>query len=288
VTGHRLDSTSTAAGTRTRTRPTLDTGTGTPNPARIYDWLLGGKDHFPADRAAAEEILAAVPQAAEAARENRAFLGRAVRFLAGEAGIGQFLDIGTGLPTQANVHQVAQAVAPGARVVYVDNDPIVLVHARALLANNTTTTTAVQADLRDPDQLLGDPSVGKLLDFGQPLGLLLVAVLHFLTDHDDPAGIVARLRDGMAPGSFVVISHATADFHPEAAAARVTAVYERASAPLALRSRDQIARLFDGFELVSPGLVQPAAWRPDPDPDLDDNAGGAGAGGFHAGVGRRL
>jgi len=249
--------------------------------------LLGGKDNFPADRAAAAEILAAVPQAAQAARENRAFLGRAVRFLAGEAGIGQFLDIGTGLPTQANVHQVAQRIVPEARVVYVDNDPIVLVHARALLANNTTTTTAVLADLRDPEQLVGDPAVGKLLDFGQPLGLLLVAVLHFLADHDDPAGIVGRLRDGMAPGSFVVISHATADFHPEAAVARVTAVYERAGVPLALRSRDQIARLFEGFELVSPGLVQPAAWRPDPDPDPDDNADGAGAGGFHAGVGRK-
>jgi len=224
-----------------------------------------------------------VPRAAEGARENRASLGRAVRYLAGEAGICQFLDIGTGIPAQGNVHEVAQSIAPDARVVYVDNDPVVHVHANALLCDDTT-TTAVLADLREPEQILGDPAVGKLLDFGQPLGLLLVAVLHFLTDQDDPAGIVARLRDAMAPGSYLAISHATADFIQPQASATVTAVYERASAPLVLRNRDQIGRSLDGLELVAPGLVQPAAWRPEPN---GEGGTSAGAGGLYAGVGRK-
>jgi hypothetical protein len=254
--------------------------TSTPNPARIYDYLLGGKDHFPTDRAAAEELLAVVPQAAEGARENHAFLQRAVRFLA-QQGIRQFLDVGTGLPTQGNVHQVAQSVAPDARVVYVDNDPVVHAHANALLAGDET--AAVLADLRQPEQLLGHPAVGRLLEVERPVGLLVVAVLHFVRDEEDPAGIVAQLRDMLAPGSYLVVSHATADFHPEVAG-RVTAIYQRASAPLVLRSRDEIARLFDGFELLPPGLVQPAAWRPDPTPD---GSASQSAGGFYAGVGRR-
>ncbi len=238
--------------------------TSTPNPARIYDALLGGKDNFPADRAAVEEILAAAPQARQGARENRAFLHRAVRFLAAEAGIRQFLDIGTGLPTQGNVHQVAQATAPDARVVYADHDPVVHAHANALLADHTT-TIAVLADLRAPEMILGHPEVRRVLDFAQPVALLLVAVLHFVRDEEDPAGLVARLREAMAPGSFLVVSHATADFHPEVAA-KVTDVYRRASAPLVLRSRNQIARLFDGFDLLAPGLVQPVrilgfVWR---------------------------
>jgi hypothetical protein len=251
--------------------------TGTPNPARIYDYLLGGKDHFPADRAAAEELLALVPEARAGARENRAFLGRAVRYLAGEAGIRQFLDIGTGMPTQGNVHQVAHAVAPDARVVYVDNDPVVHVHADALLA--APTTAAILADLRQPYRITQHPKTRKLLDLTRPVAVLLVAVLHFVTDADDPAEVVACLRDAVPPGSYLVVSHATGDFRPEVAG-KVTEVYERASAPLVLRSRAQVAALFHGLELLPPGLVQPAAWRP-------DHGTREGVGGFWAGVGRK-
>jgi SAM-dependent methyltransferase len=252
--------------------------TGTANPARIYDYLLGGKDNYPADRQAAEAILAVAPQARQGAAENRAFLQRAIGYLA-EAGIRQFLDIGTGLPTRGNVHEVAKQVTPDARVAYVDNDPVVHTHASALLADNHT-TVAVLADLRDPDAILDHPTVRAVVDLTRPVAVLLVAVLHFLPDHDDPARIVARLRQAMAPGSFLVISHATADFHPELAA-KVTKIYRQASAPLVPRSRSQIQRLFDGFDLVEPGLVQPAAWRPD-----GEGSGSPSAGGFYAGVGR--
>jgi hypothetical protein len=252
----------------------------TPNPARIYDALLGGKDNFPADRDAVKAILAMAPQARQGARENRAFLQRAVRYLAAEAGIRQFLDIGTGLPTQGNVHQVAQAAAPDVRVAYVDHDPVVHAHANALLADHTT-TIAVLADLREPKAILGHPEVRRVLDFTRPLAVLLVAVLHFLRDDEDPVGIVACLRDAMAPGSYLVISHATADFHPQVAA-KITDVYRQASAPLVLRSRSQIARFFEGFGLVAPGLVQPAAWRPNA-----EGPASPGAGGFYSGVGRR-
>src|SRR6266545_4840409 len=231
--------------------PPAGIDTSTPNPARIYDALLGGKDNFPADRDAAHAILNVAPQARRGARENRAFLQRAVRYLAADAGIRLFLDIGTGLPTQGNVHQIAQAVSPDVRVAYVDNDPVVHVHANALLADNTTT-----------------------------VAVLPVAVLHFLRDEEDPAGIVARLRDAMAPGSFLVLSHPTADFHPEAAA-KVAAVYEQASAPLVPRSGSQVERFFGGFELLEPGLVQPPAWRPE-----GGSPSSPSAGGFYSGVGR--
>jgi hypothetical protein len=259
--------------------PPFDIDTTTPNPARIYDYLLGGKDHFEVDRVAADAILQAAPQAREGARENRAFLQRAVRFLA-EQGVRQFLDIGTGLPTQGNVHQIARQITPDARVVYVDHDPVVYAHANALLANNSPTTLAVLADLREPEAILDHPRVQRLLDFTQPVGVLLVAVLHFVRDAEDPVGIVARLRDAMALGSFLVVSHATGDFHPQAGA-QVTQVYRQASAPLVLRSREAIERFFDGFDLVAPGLVQPAAWRPDP------GQVSPSAGGFYSGVGQR-
>ncbi len=247
-----------------------------PNPARIYDYLLGGKDNLPADRAAAEELLALVPEARAGARENRAFLGRAVRYLAAE-GVRQFLDVGTGLPSQGNVHEVAHGVAPDARVVYVDNDPVVHVHANALLAEPTT--AAVLADLREPERIIRHPRARALLDFTKPVAVLLVAVLHFVTDEEDPAGIVGSLRDVLAPGSFLVISHATGDFRPEVAG-KVSAVYDKAAAPLVLRSRPEVARLFQGFDLLPPGLVQPAAWP--------EHGGGAGVGGFWAGVGRKV
>ena len=223
-----------------------------PNVARIYDWLLGGKDNFAADREAGKRLLAAVPGAAKAARANRAFLGRAVRFLAEEAGIRQFLDIGTGLPTQGNVHEIAQATDPRARVVYCDNDPMVVVHANALLANNLT-VAACQADLRDPDFLFTLPLGRPLLDTSQPLAVLLVAVLHFLPDSDDPWALVERIKRKLAPGSYVVISHVTRDEIPAESVRAAAKVYEGASAPGVARSREEIARFFTGLDLVRAG-----------------------------------
>ena len=184
-----------------------------PNVARIYDHLLGGKDNFEADREAARRLLAAVPDAARAARANRAFLARAVQFLAREAGIRQFLDIGTGLPTRGNVHEIAQVTNPQARVLYTDIDPMVVVHASALLANSLT-VAATQADLRQPDQLFTMPVTRTLIDTSQPLAVLLVAVLHFLPDNDNPWAVVDQIKDRLAPGSYVVISHVTADEIP--------------------------------------------------------------------------
>ena len=185
--------------------PEIDTSR--PHPARVYDYFLDGKDHYPADRKAGEQVLEAVPTAKAMARANRAFLQRAVRFLA-RAGIRQFLDIGTGLPTRGSVHQTAHEITPNARVIYVDNDPIVLAHSRALLASEHT--EVVEGDLRKPDSILGDAGVGKAIDFDQPVAVLLVAILHFLTDHDEPDQVVGRFVEAMAPGSYLVISHATA------------------------------------------------------------------------------
>jgi len=238
----------------------IEINTSQPHPARIYDYYLGGKDNFPADRVVAEQILAIAPESRVNAQANRAFLRRAVRFLAREAGIRQFLDIGAGLPTEGNVHEVAHAVAPAARVVYVDNDPIVLTHARALLAADNA--TIVQGDLRDPGGILEHPVVREALSFDQPVGLLLVAILHLIGDEDDPAGIVAQLRDALPPGSYVVLSHATADFDPERAVEAIK-VYKAGTVTLVPRSRAQIERYFAGFELVDPGLVPLPQWRPD-------------------------
>jgi len=250
------------------------------HPARIYDYYLGGKDNFPADRAAAQQALAATPSVREMARENRAFLRRAVRYLVREAGIRQFLDIGTGLPTQGNVHEIAQATAPDARVVYVDNDPIVVAHSSALLTADNT--TVVRADLREPDVILGDPEVREVIDFDQPVAILLVAILHFIQDEQDPAGVVARLRHAMSAGSYLVISHGTTDLpnaQPEVAA-KVVRAYQRTTSPVVLRTRAQIERFFDGLELVDPGLVQIQFWRP-------DGASAKVSGGIYGGVGRK-
>jgi SAM-dependent methyltransferase len=251
-----------------------------PNVARIYDWLLAGKDNFAADREAGQRLLAAVPDAAKAARANRAFLGRAVRFLAEEAGIRQFLDIGTGLPTQGNVHEIAQATDPRARVVYCDHDPIVVTHANALLANNLT-VAASQADLRDPDFLFTLPLAHPLLDTSQPMGVLLVAVLHFLSDSDDPWALVERIKRKLAPGSYLVISHVTGDEMPAESARAAAEVYQGASAPGVSRSREEIARFFTGLDLVEPGLVEVSAWRP---PPLDHRPRPAV---LYAGIGRK-
>ncbi|SEN15707.1 SAM-dependent methyltransferase [Nonomuraea pusilla] len=238
----------------------------TPNVARLYDYYLGGKDHFPADRAAAEKILEVAPELRAAARANRAFLGRAVRFLAAQ-GITQFLDIGTGLPTQGNVHEVAGEVAPGSKVVYVDRDPVVLVHARALLTGRGD-TAVIEGDLRRPEEILKNPDVLGLLDFSRPVGVLLVAILHFIEESDRPDEIIATLRAAMAPGSYLVLSHGTSDARPEAVD-RGTEVYRRSTSPLALRGRDRIRELFEGFELVAPGLVWLPEWRPDQADTID-------------------
>jgi len=214
------------------------------------------------DREAVRQILRAWPEVRLIARANRAFLRRAVRFLAGQAGIRQFLDIGTGIPAAGNVHEIAGQAAPGARVVYVDNDPIVHVHASALLTGSGT-ASVVLADLRDPHAILADPVLRARIDFAQPVGLLLVAILHFITSTENPSRIIATLRDALPAGSYVVLSHATADFHPPGTTDKAAAAYQNATAPLILRTRAEIATYFDGFDLLDPGLVQAPLWHPD-------------------------
>jgi hypothetical protein len=241
--------------------PEIDTSR--PHPARMYDYGIGGKNHFAADREVAEKIFAAWPNGRTSGRENRAFLGRAVRYLAGEAGIRQFLDIGTGLPTTSNVHEVAQAVAPSSRVVYVDNDPLVLAHARALLTSAPEGRTAyIQADIREPSAILSNPVTQEVLDFSQPVALMLVAILHYVPDEWKPTEILATLLDALPPGSFLVASHITAEHDPAVAA------FERADRaagiPAQLRNADDFARLaFSGLKLVPPGVVPVSDWRPD-------------------------
>jgi hypothetical protein len=261
--------------------------TGVPNPARIYDYLLGGKDNFPADREVAEQMLAIAPVAREVVEDNRAFLRRAVEVLTGEAGIRQFIDLGSGLPTQGNVHEIAQAAAPEARVVYVDNDPMVVTHSRALLAGDNT--VAIEGDLRRPDTVLGHPDVRELIDFGQPVALLLLAILHFLPDGEDPFGIVARYADTLPAGSHLAISHGTRDIperpdlSPEEMAdmgAKVEQLYQLTTASLVTRTRAEVERFFDGLELLEPGVVEIQRWRPDGRSSLLP-------GGFYGGVARK-
>jgi hypothetical protein len=232
-----------------------------PSPARIYDFLLGGKDNYPADREAAQELLTAVPDARLFALENRAFLRRAVRYLAAEAGIRQFIDIGTGLPTQGNVHELAQQAAPGAHVVCIDNDPVVLAHGRAML-HGVASTAIIQHDLREPAAVLADPDLAKLIDFAEPVALLLVAVLHFIPDDDDPAAVIGQLVDALPSGSHVALSHATVDSRPESV--KGERAYDRATAQAHARTRDEVAALLTGLELVEPGLVWGPQWRPEP------------------------
>jgi SAM-dependent methyltransferase len=232
------------------------------HPARMYDYYLGGKDNYQVDRDTAEEVLAVLPEGRDMARANRAFLGRAVRYLA-RNGIKQFLDIGTGIPGPDNTNDVAHSVEPEARVVYADNDPIVLTHATALLARHDPKhTTVIQADLRDPDSILEHPDAHAVLDFDQPMAVLLVAVLHFIKHSEDPVAAVDRIKAALAPGSYLVISHGTADFEPDRANT-AAAGYNHASAPFVLRSKSQVERFFEGFELIEPGLVQIPWWRPD-------------------------
>jgi S-adenosyl methyltransferase len=230
------------------------------NVARIYDALLGGKDNYAADRDAARRLAEAIPDAPRAARSNRDFLARAVRYLAGENGISQFLDIGTGLPSRGHVHEIAQAVSPEARVVYADNDPVVIAHARALLAD-ARSVAAVEADVRYPGDLLAMREVRELIDFSRPAAVLLVAVLHFVHDSECPWSAVKAITDYLAPGSFLVISHVTGDEIPAEAVRRASEIYNGALVRGAPRSRSEIMRFFDGLDLVPPGLVDVAEWR---------------------------
>jgi S-adenosyl methyltransferase len=231
-----------------------------PNVARIYNYLLDGKDHYAADRVAAEMLLRAVPEAAVAARQNRSFLGRAVEFLARDCGIEQFIDIGMGLPAQGSVHEVAWRFAAGAPVVYADNDPAVVLHAETLLSGHAA-VEVISADLRDPDRILDHPSLRRLIDLDQPVAVLLVAVLHFIEDASHPYLIVDCLKEAMAPGSYLVISHVTADNLSAGAAGQARAAYEQANAPGVTRTREQITRFFDGLDVIPPGVVSAASWR---------------------------
>jgi SAM-dependent methyltransferase len=226
----------------------------------MYDYYLGGKDNFAADRAAAEKALEIAPQIRIAAQHNRAFMGRAVRHLA-ETGIRQFLDVGTGLPTQNNVHEVAGAAAPDARVVYVDNDPVVLTHGRAILGG-AENVHIVQADLRTPDDILDNPEVRERLDFDRPIAILLVAIVHFLQESDDPDGVVARFRKALPPGGHLVLSHVCGDALPQSVPG-VTEVYRHSSTPIVARTPDRIRGFFGDLELLDPGVVNVAQWRPD-------------------------
>jgi hypothetical protein len=254
-----------------------------PNVARIYDYLLGGKDNFAADREAARQLLAAVPDIAGVVRDNRAFIGRVVRFLAGQAGIRQFLDLGAGLPARSSVHEVARAIAPDARVAYVDNDPVVCSHAQALLPLDDG-VAVVRGDLRQPATVLEHPQVTRVLDFSQPVAVLCAAALHFVADEDRPHEIVAAYRDHLAPGSYLALTHGasgTPADDPDHKVENVTSVYQRASAGLHVRPLPQVAAFFDGFDLVDPGVVWMDQWRPDP--GIPPAAPGA----LRAGVGRK-
>ncbi|HVB43367.1 MAG TPA: SAM-dependent methyltransferase [Streptosporangiaceae bacterium] len=236
------------------------------NVARVYDYWLGGTHNFLADQDVGRAICAIEPNMRVIAQTNRAFLGRAVRLLAA-AGISQFLDIGSGIPTQGNVHEIAQRANPDARVVYVDVDPVAIAHSTTILAANQN-AAVVDADLREPEKILAHPSVRALIDFSQPVGLLLMVVLHFVADEENPGKVMATLREALAPGSYLVLAHATHEHKPQAAHA-TEEVYNRSVATkLHLRSRSEIERLFDGFQLLEPGLVYSPLWRPDSPGDV--------------------
>lgn len=232
-----------------------------PHIARMYDYYLGGKDHYQADAEAAEKVLAALPEVRVAARENRGFIHRATRYLAGAAGVRQFLDIGTGIPTEPNLHQVAQQQAPDARVVYVDNDPIVLAHARALMVGTPEgRTDYIQADATRPEEIL--EAARRTLDFGEPIGLSMIALLNFVPGAYE---VTATLVDALAPGSYLAITHLTGDFDPEGVAA-TEAVYRERGLYCQPRTKDEITRFFDGLELLEPGVVPIHRWRAPIDP----------------------
>jgi hypothetical protein len=236
------------------------------HPARRYNYWLGGKDHFAADRESGDQLQALFPKVRLGALANRALLQRATRFLAAEAGIRQFLDIGTGLPTADNTHEVAQAVAPESRVVYVDNDPMVMVHARALLTSSPEGRTAyIEADLNEPRRILNDPVVASTLDMSQPVALMLIAVLHFVPGHGRAKPLVRELVDALPTGSYVVATHATQDFGTLEQQRLYQQLLDEGKSDVWTRSRAEFTELFDGLELVEPGVVPASEWRPEPD-----------------------
>jgi len=245
------------------------TDTGKANIARVYDWWLGGDHNFRADQDAARALITVEPKIRAMAHTNRDFLGRAVRYMAGEGGIRQFLDIGSGIPTGQNVHQVAQQAAPGSRVVYVDNDAIAVGHSKLIL-DGSPDATVIHADLRDPAVILDHPETRRLIDFTQPVGLLLVAVLHLVPDDDRPREIVAALRAALAPGSYLVISHSCRDTSPEVTAAFQAVYNSKIAAEAVIRTHEEITPFFDGFTLVEPGLVWASQWRPDSPDDIPE------------------
>ena len=234
------------------------------HPSRRYNYWLGGKDNFAVDRESAEVVASAFPTVSLSARENRAFLRRAVTYLAGGAGVHQFLDIGTGLPSAGNVHEIAQGIEPSSRIVYVDNDPVVLVHARALLTSDPAGRTAyIEADLRDPDRILADADLARTLDLSRPVALMLVATMHFVTDEHDPHGILGRLLAALPSGSFLVMTHATGDYLTPEQYAVSEEANERSGVPFRLRSREEFTRFFDGLDVLPPGVTSVVEWRPD-------------------------
>jgi S-adenosyl methyltransferase len=240
---------------RTTFRPDI------PSPARIYDYLLGGKDNYPADRRAGDEIATHLPNIRQAFGWNRTFLRRAVHFLVAEAGIRQLIDIGTGLPAAGNVHDVSAQADPATRIVYVDNDPVVLAHGRSML-HGVPNTVIIEHDLRSPAAILADPELRRLIDFSEPVAILLVAVLHFISDDDDPADIIRQLLAPFPPGSYLALSHATADGTP--AINDAAKVYDGATAQAHVRRRDDVLALVRGLDLVEPGMVWTPEWRPEP------------------------
>ena len=239
-----------------------------PNAARVYDYYLGGSHNFAVDREMARKAIKLWPDVPMIVRANRAFLARAVRYLVRQ-GVRQFLDLGSGIPTVGSVHEIAQAEAPDARVVYVDNDPVAVAHSRMILDDNEG-TAVVQADLRHPHAILANPDVRAVVELDEPIAVLMIAVLHFVPDGDDPAGIVAGYRAAVAPGSYVAVSHATQDGQPELADEH-RALYARTATPMSMRSHAEVARLLTGWELVEPGLVRLPLWRPDPGDELPED-----------------
>ncbi|MDQ3153486.1 MAG: SAM-dependent methyltransferase [Actinomycetota bacterium] len=253
-----------------------------PSTARIYDYLLGGGHNFAADRALGEQLIAVLPKVQDEARLNRAFLRRVVLSLM-SAGVRQFLDLGSGIPTVGNVHEVAQQVDEQARVVYVDREAIAAAHSHLLLEGNER-ATLIQADLREPDTILEAAETRRLLDFDEPIGLLMLSVLHIVSDEQRPGDIVAAYRDRLPTGSYLALSHGTADFRPEEVA-RIVEVFKHGSEQIYPRTREEITALFAGFDLVEPGLVSPARWRPDSPEEL--GAGAELSEVYYAGVGRK-
>jgi len=252
------------------------------HPARVYDYWLGGKDNFEPDRIAAEEVIAVRPSIIRDIRANREFLGRAVRYLVTEAGVRQFLDIGTGIPSANNTHEVAQAVAPESRIVYVDNDPIVLAHARALLTGTPEGACAyLDADLKDTGKILQDAA--RTLDFAKPVAVLFVGVLHLVSDEEDPGRIMGEMLDATGPGSYLALTQPARDVNADQVAEGARRYNERVKVPQTRRTYEETLRFFDGMEVVPPGLVQCHRWRPEPGaPGLDENVSAYG------GVARKL